>query len=486
MTLRKFIKMEVEKKATIKYSWDFVDPPSSDCFCPTCGNLLQEPMLTNCCGKHFCKSCIESLFQTKQPCPNKECLETDYLCIVDKPKWNKIMELDVICPLKGRGCNWKGEVGTRDKHLDPQEGNCEYIDVECTNGCGEEMELYELSEHLERFCHKRPYTCQHCGFENVFEVVTKDHAHECPAFPIECRCNSDNITRSSHPEHLLACPEQEVECEFSYAGCQKRVLRKNMPQHQQDDVYTHLSLQTAFASKQLIEKDKQLNDFSHSWEERFGEIKLKMEQLTVQHEQQEAKLSKKIDELRGVICKLGLSLIFSQGRKFSLKQANIANERVDVIVNAAASDLAFNVGVARALNEASNGNLEKQFSKVSMIPVGSVIVSEGGGHLQCKSVINAFGPMGTYRDNKTIIPRLIAKILTVAEQKNVCSIAIPAIGGGNLREHIHLVAKTIFDTVYHHRFTKPPPILSDIRIVIIDNTTYETFASHFLNKLTSD
>ena len=482
----------MEKKATT-YSWDFVDPPSSDCFCPTCGDILQEPMLTNCCGKHFCKSCIEPLFQTKQPCPNKKCLETDYLCIVDKPKWKKIMELDVICPLKGRGCNWKGEVGTRDKHLDPQEGNCEYIDVECTNGCGEEMELYELAEHLERFCHKRPYTCEHCGFENVFEVVTKDHVHECPAFPIECPCDSDNITRSSYPEHLLACPEQVVECEFSYAGCLKRVLRKNMAQHQQDDVYTHLSLQTAFASKQLTEKDKQLNDFYHSWEERFCEVKLKMEQLTVQHEQQEVRLSKKIDKLKGLICKLGLSLTFSQGRKLILKQANIANECVHVIVNAAASDLSFDYGVARALNEASKGNLEKQFRmKATPSPyVGSVVVSQGGGNLQCKSVINAFGP-GSYTrinddsGNETIIAHLIAKILTTAEQKDACSIAIPAIGGGNLRRHIHLVARTIFDTIYHHKFTKPPPILSDIRIVVIDSATYETFATHFMLKLMSD
>ena len=492
--MRKFIKMDMEKKkATIKYSWDFVDPPSSDCFCPTCGDILQEPMLTNCCGKHFCKSCIEPLFQTKQPCPNKECLETDYLCIVDKPKWKKIMELDVICPLKGRGCNWKGEVGTRDKHLDPQEGNCEYIDVECTNGCGEEMELYELAEHLERFCHKRPYTCEHCGFENVFEVVTKDHVHECPAFPIECPCNSDNITRSSYPEHLLACPEQVVECEFSYAGCQKRVLRKKMAQHQQDDVYTHLSLQTAFASKQLVERDKQLREVSEYWETKFNEMSMKMSKLQ-KHVEEQSKWMKRelqrkevlISELRG-IHKLEVFCDISSHRKLELKRGDIAMENADIIVNAGAEHFGYVMGVSKALNEASDGLLKQYTTRYLEEHPGENVcaapfLTEAGGALDCKKVLHAFGP-GWVRDSdagaQSVLCQCIKEVLECAEKEEATSIAIPAISAGGLRGNKKLVAKCIFNSIVQHKYTKSFPVLADIRIVILDKLTFNAFAEHF-------
>lgn len=383
-----------EKVARSTYPWNFVDPPPSDCYCPICGDILQEPMLTNCYGSHFCQDCLEPIVQASEPCPNKECQEVKFLSIVDKPKRKKVLELDVICPLKGRGCNWRGEVGTRDGHLDPQEGDCEFIDVECANGCGEEMERYELREHLERFCHKRPYTCEHCSLENIFEIITKDHIHEWPAYPITCpnNCGDDNITRSIYPQHLQVCPEQVVECDFSYAGCKIKLLRKNIAKHQQDDVYSHLSLQTAFVTKQLTERDKQLT-LQNSWEDRFLEIEQNMEQLMIQHQQQEAKLVKKIDTLKSVVCKLGLCITFDEGWKFSLKLGNIANEQADIIVNATTPDVLFDYGIARALDEASDGSLRRHFNKQKTpINKGSLYLAPGGGKLQCKSVINAFGP----------------------------------------------------------------------------------------------
>ena len=462
---------------------EFVDPPPSDCYCPMCGEVLQEPMLTNCCGSHFCKACVEPSLQAGKPCPNRDCNETEYLCIVDKPKRKKILELDVICPLKGRGCNWIGEVGSLEKHLDPLQEGCEYIDVKCTNQCGEEMERYELVDHLNKFCHKRPHTCEHCGVEDIYEVIVNDHTPECPAHPVTCanNCGDDEITRSSYREHLLRCPEQEVECEFSYAGCEKRVRRKEMAQHQHDDVYTHLSLQTAFASKQISERDKQLRDLCNSWEERFHEMRLSVDKLTAQHSQREQKLLTAISTLEGVVQKLGLSLAFSAGRRLSLKQANIAGERADVIVNAS-SDLFLDSGVTWSLNEASGGALEKQISRIKSVEMGegSVICTQGGGALQCKSVIHAFGS-SYFRED--FYSTLVTNILKKAEQLNACSVALPAISAGKFSFDRGDVARVMVDTILRHRFTKPPPILSDIRIVILDHPTYDEFAENFMKKL---
>ncbi len=482
----------------VKHSWDFIDPPSSDCYCPMCESILQEPMLTNCCGSHFCKTCIEPVFQDNKPCPNKECLETNYLCIVDKPKWKKILELDVICPLRGRGCNWKGEVRTQDKHLDFEEGDCEYIDVECTNGCGEEMERYELAEHLERFCLRRPYTCEHCGIENVFEVITKDHIPKCPAHPVTCEnnCGFDDITRSSYPEHLLKCPEQEVDCDFSYVGCSKKIQRKNMAQHQQDGVYTHLTLQTAFISKQLTEKDKQLKEVSKHWEENFKKMTVKIdnchqkiEELSSQSEWMKRQLQRK----KGMISKLRqmhslqFSTVISDNRKLTLTQGDITEENVDIIVNAGESCFDYKYGVAKALNLASKGLLKKHTEDYMREHSGQDIstcpfLTNAGGSLDCKKILHAFGPAWRILSDESAqkeLRKCIKDVLKCAEKESIVSIAIPAISAGGLAGKKKLVAKCIVESILEYKYTKPTPVLADIRIVIIDKPTFSAFADLF-------
>ena len=193
----------------------------------------------------------------------------------------------MLCPLKGRGCNWKGEVGTREKHLDPDEGDCDYIDMDCSYGCGENMERYELAEHLDRFCPKRPYTCQHCGLAEVYDSIVNEHTPVCLKYPVPCanKCGREDIPRASYDQHLLTCPEQEIECEFRYAGCDVRLPRKNLPKHAQDDVHVHLSLQISFASSELSKRDQQLEKLSSTWENKHKELNKEIERLSRQSEQ---------------------------------------------------------------------------------------------------------------------------------------------------------------------------------------------------------
>ena len=259
-----------------QYAWEFVDPPPQDYYCPLCEQILKEPMLTECCGSHFCTACIDPIITAQKPCPNPECKKEQFKAILDKRSWRKMLsELDVLCPLKGRGCHWKGEMGTRDKHLDPKnENSCEYIDVKCTHGCGEDMEKYELAEHLNRFCPKRPHKCEHCDFEDVFDRIVKDHHPVCPKYPLPCHnnCGNEEIPRSDYEQHLSECPHQDIECEFRYAGCLERIKRKDIAQHQQEGVYVHLSLQTAFATHQLTERDRKIEEMSTTWENKHQHL----------------------------------------------------------------------------------------------------------------------------------------------------------------------------------------------------------------------
>ena len=181
-----------------------------------------------------------------------------------------------------------------------------------------------------------------------------------------------------------------------------------------------------------------------------------------------------------------------QNRTLTLKRGDIAQEKADVLVNAANSRLAHGGGVAGALNVASEGQLQK-FSDKYMekkrkgkeIPTGEVAVTLGGGRLQCTHVVHAVGPDGGFVHSAVECERLLRQVihntLVAAEARNVTSIAIPAISSGIYRVSKDLVAHCIIDTILGFNFTKPAPVLSDIRVVIIDWPTHSHF-THYLQQ----
>ena len=179
-------------------------------------------------------------------------------------------------------------------------------------------------------------------------------------------------------------------------------------------------------------------------------------------------------------------------RKLTLKKSNIVEEETEAIVNAANGRLIHGGGVAGALNAASQGQLQNycdQYMKTRKIwdeiPAGEVAVTHGGGRLKCKHVIHAVGPdkyTHSDKESKRLIKIAVENALKAAEQRNLTSIAIPALSCGIFGISKELVAQVITDAILGFHFTKPLPTLSDIRIVIIDEPTHSCFASYFSQK----
>ena len=181
---------------------------------------------------------------------------------------------------------------------------------------------------------------------------------------------------------------------------------------------------------------------------------------------------------------------FGQNRTLTLKRGDIAQEKAVVLVNAANGRLQHGGGVAGALNAASEGQLQK-FSdrckekkwKGKEVPVGEVAVTEGGGRLQCTHVVHAVGPDGDKHQPdkcKHLLKQVIRKALIAAEIRSATSIVIPAISSGLYGVSKDLVAHCIIDTILGFHFTTPAPVLSDIRIVILDQPTHSHFAHYLL------
>ena len=182
---------------------------------------------------------------------------------------------------------------------------------------------------------------------------------------------------------------------------------------------------------------------------------------------------------------------FAQNRTLTLKRGDIVREKADVLVNAANGRLEHGGGVAGALNTASEGQLQAHCDKYmkwrrNVIPAGEVAVTPGGGKLECRHVIHAVGPDGSVHGSSRcehLLKQVIHNTLKAAGKHNATAIVIPAISCGIFGVSKELVAQCIIDTVLSFNYTKSAPVLSDIRIVILDGPTHSCFAHYLKQKV---
>ena len=226
--------------------YDFVEKPSKEYFCPVSFELLTDPQQTSsCCGHHLSRAAADRLKRERDACPlcNDQPLKT-----TDDPFfWRQVMALKVRCSNKALGCEWVGGLGELEEHMKvgSVEGKCEYVNVVCPFKCGEQVQRRSLGVHKADKCVKRPFTCQHCSHKGTYEEVTRDHLLQCQKYPVKCpnKCCEEDIERRFLKRHLNQdCPLQEIECEFSYAGCEAKMQRRMMQEHMDDNVKQHLHI----------------------------------------------------------------------------------------------------------------------------------------------------------------------------------------------------------------------------------------------------
>lgn len=185
-------------------------------------------------------------------------------------------------------------------------------------------------------------------------------------------------------------------------------------------------------------------------------------------------------------------VITFHNRQFTLKRGNIVHETADILVNAANGRLLNGGGVAGALDEASEGKLQKfcnkymeKKRKYQEIAVGEVAVTHAGGNLKCNHVIHAVGPDAKEYSPaacEQLVNQVVHNTLHAAEARNSVSIVFPAISCGIFGVNNDMVARCMIDTILGYNYTKPAPALSDIRIVILNESTYSCFARYLKQK----
>ena len=181
-----------------------------------------------------------------------------------------------------------------------------------------------------------------------------------------------------------------------------------------------------------------------------------------------------------------MSMTVPRRRRITLKQANIVDEEVDVIVNAANERLDHVGGVAAAINRASqykvqvlSTNLIQQHGRP--LKTSQVVHTAAGGALKCKYIIHTVGPEGYKHGDQCqqLLWMACMNALQLAEKLKAVSLAIPPISTGIYQVSKDLVARTITQAVANYP-CHDEGLLQDIRIVIIDKDTYDAFKPAFI------
>jgi len=171
-------------------------------------------------------------------------------------------------------------------------------------------------------------------------------------------------------------------------------------------------------------------------------------------------------------------------RRVTVKFGDIVTEKVDAIVSAANTYLAHVGGVAAAIDSASNGEVQKASNKLisqcKSVSTGDAVATTSGGSLNCMMVIHAVGPKANQHTDKCglLLKNACTSALKLAERFQVKSISFPPISSGVFGVSKELVANVMLSTLCSYKCSSPS-LLTDVRIVIIDDPTYQVFLNVF-------
>ena len=156
------------------YDYEFVSPPPKFLECSVCLLTLRDPHVISCCGNEFCQACIERVKEDGKPCPL--CNEQNFTTMLHKKLVREVNALVIRCPQKELGCEWEGELGQLQRHLNPGAGvssaqGCEFLMVECAYHCGAQLQRRLIQEHEMEACPKRPIEMQVASLMKKFEAI---------------------------------------------------------------------------------------------------------------------------------------------------------------------------------------------------------------------------------------------------------------------------------------------------------------------------
>ena len=284
------------------YQCEFIDTVHDNFYCKKCTLVARRLTYTSCCGESYCHACIADIQQQDKSCP--ECGHQNFSTMKPLKHQRQMDCLKVKCSMRGRGCDWLGTLGQLDAHLDPDQDNCQYVDIECPLNCLQTIPKNKLEQHVSMECVKRDSVCQYCHFKATYEVMVDTHWPVCIYFPLQCP-NFCGVTCERHvmEDHMRMCRLEEVECEFSGVGCDGMFRREDQEEHTRQNNQKHLAMTATTSVKmnqklqqKLLEQEEKLQEQEEKLQEQEEKLQEQEEKLLEQEEKQQEQ-EEKLQEL---------------------------------------------------------------------------------------------------------------------------------------------------------------------------------------------
>lgn len=156
-----------------------------------------------------------------------------------------------------------------------------------------------------------------------------------------------------------------------------------------------------------------------------------------------------------------------------IQQGDITEMDVDAIVNAANNDLMLGAGVAGAIHRKGGDVIQRECNEIGSIPVGYAAIT-GGGNLKARHVIHAASMgLGGVRTTAKSLRTSTSHSLRLAAERNLKSIAFPAIGTGVSGFPMDECAEIMLNEAIHH--LQGETSLEKIYFVLFDSAACQTF-----------
>ena len=155
-----------------------------------------------------------------------------------------------------------------------------------------------------------------------------------------------------------------------------------------------------------------------------------------------------------------------------IKKADITEEDTDAIVNAANSHLQHGGGVAGAIVRKGGRIIQEESDRVGYVPVGQAAITSAG-KLKAGHVIHAVGPrMGEGNEDEKLRNATLNS-LRLADEKEIQTIAFPAISTGIFGYPIDRCAEIMLQAISEHCSRQTG--IREVRFCLFDESALQTF-----------
>jgi len=162
--------------------------------------------------------------------------------------------------------------------------------------------------------------------------------------------------------------------------------------------------------------------------------------------------------------------------RVTLRQGDLTEAQVDAIVNAANDDLILGGGVAGAIRDEGGPAIQEECSRIGPAPLGEAAIT-GGGRLAARYVIHAASMQLGGRTTEQNLRNATRNALRRAVEKQLRSIAFPAIGTGIAGFPLERCAEVMLAEVRDHLREATP--LERIEFVLYNRTALAVFEAVF-------